>query len=43
MGNKIFLRGEGGELRTMEESPYGTEDDLQSLLEQHPELLAGDQ
>ena len=39
----IFLQGPDGSLKRMNESPYLTEADLQELLAQYPDLLAGDQ
>ena len=39
----IFLIHDGGELVEMRESPYDSEDLLQSLIEKYPNLLAGDQ
>lgn len=43
MSESIYLLGEDGSLRGMKEEPYANEDLLQTLVEQHPELLAGDQ
>ena len=44
MGDQIYLVTEGGdELRPMEDQPYSSEDRLQNLLENYPDLLAGDQ
>jgi hypothetical protein len=37
----IYLR-QGDRLVAMNEEPYATEEILQTLLEQYPELLAGD-
>ena len=42
MAGGIYLR-DGGKLIAMSETPYETEDVLQALLEDHPELLAGDE
>ena len=42
-GDAIFLLTEGDKLHEMNESAYDSEDLLQSLLERHPELLAGKQ
>ena len=42
-GDSIFLLEDGGRLRPMAERPYDNEDDLQRLLEEWPELLAGSQ
>lgn len=39
----IYLIQDGGGLLEMRESPYDSEDLLQRLLGQHPDLLAGDQ
>jgi hypothetical protein len=38
----IFLLAEGGTLVQLNEQPYDSEDLLQTLLERHPELLAGE-
>ncbi len=43
MAERIWLRGEEGELKTLHEQPFATEDDLQTLIAQHPELLDGEQ
>jgi hypothetical protein len=43
MNGSIFLLQEGDELVEMREEGYATEDLLQSLLERHSSLLAGDQ
>ncbi len=43
MGNNIFLIQSDGTLHPMSEQPYSTEDLLQKLLEDYPELLGGDQ
>jgi hypothetical protein len=42
MGEKIYLIGEDGELRPMEETAYESEDLLQALLAQYPDVLAGE-
>jgi hypothetical protein len=42
-GGKIYLLRDGGELAPLDESPYGSEDHLQTLLAKYPSLLAGDQ
>ena len=42
MNGRIFLL-DGDDLRPMDEQPYDSEDLLQRLLAQHPDLLAGDQ
>jgi len=39
----IYFLPEGGGLRPMAETSYASEDLLQKLLEDHPDLLAGDQ
>ncbi len=43
MAERIYLRGDGGKLEPLEEERFSTEDDLQKLLANHPELLAGEQ
>lgn len=43
MSGKIFLINNDGDLVGMQESTYDSEDILQSLLEDYPDLLAGDQ
>lgn len=43
MAQGIFLLQDNGELVEMTESPYDSEDLLQTLLEKYPRLLAGDQ
>lgn len=43
MNGSIFLLRDGDQLIEMREEGYASEDLLQSLLEQHPSLLAGDQ
>jgi hypothetical protein len=43
MSPGIYSIDDQGQLVEMSEQPYPTEDALQSLLEQHPELLADDQ
>ncbi len=42
MNGRIFLL-DGDRLRPMDEQPYDSEDLLQRLLADHPDLLAGDQ
>ena len=42
-GERIYLVEDNGDLRTMPENHYDTEDMLQGLLEKYPDLLAGDQ
>ncbi len=43
MSGRIFLLDGDRTLRPMEEEPYDSEDLLQTLLADHPDLLAGDQ
>ena len=43
MAEHIYIRGEGGKLEPLEEEPFSTEDELQALLAEHPELLDGEQ
>ena len=43
MAEKIHIRNASGELESLTEKPFQTEDLLQKLIGQHPELLAGDQ
>ena len=43
MTGKIYLLDEDSSLRAMDETPYEAETLLQSLLSDHPDLLAGDQ
>lgn len=43
MPSTIFTVTSAGELRSLEETPYGTEDEFQDLIARHPGLLAGDQ
>jgi hypothetical protein len=43
MVGKIYLLQGNGSLQPMDEQPYETEDLLQTLLEDYPDLLAGDQ
>lgn len=43
MTSGIFLIQDGGKLVRMDEAAYDSEDLLQSLLENYPDLLAGDQ
>lgn len=43
MTGKIYLIQPGNQLLALEEQPYANEDLLQTLLEQYPDLLAGDQ
>lgn len=43
MAERIYTRGERGELEPLEEEPFSTEDELQALIAEHPELLDGEQ
>ena len=43
MPGQIYLIGEGGQLQPMQERAYEQEDVFQRLLEDYPDLLAGDQ
>ena len=43
MVGKIYLLQGNGSLQPMDEQPYETEDLLQTLLENYPDLLAGEQ
>ena len=43
MTERIYTRGEGGALDPLEEKPFSTENELQALIAQHPELLDGEQ
>ena len=43
MAGNIYLIQNNGKLHAMTERPYKTEDLLQKLLEDYPELLVGDQ
>lgn len=43
MAERIYLRGGGGELEPLEEEAFVTEDELQALIAEHPELLDGEQ
>ena len=43
MGERIYNRNEQGRLEPMEEVPFAQEDELQELIEKHPELLDGEQ
>jgi len=42
MAGNIYLIQNNGKLHAMTERPYKTEDLLQKLLEDYPELLVGD-
>jgi len=43
MTGRIYLLNDGADLVAMEEAPYDSENLLQELLANHPDLLAGDQ
>lgn len=43
MAERIYVRDAEGELEPLEEDPFLTEDALQRLLAEHPELLDGEQ
>ncbi len=43
MSPGIYLVGDDGKLVQMDERDHPSEDDLQTLLEAHPQLLVGDQ
>ncbi len=43
MAERIYNRGESGELEPLEEERFSTEDELQELIAKHPELLDGEQ
>ena len=43
MAERIYTRGEEGGLESLEEEPFATEDELQALIAEHPELLDGQQ
>ena len=43
MAERIYTRGEWGGLEPLEEEPFSTEDELQALIAEHPELLDGEQ
>ncbi len=43
MTGKVYLIQSDNQLLALEEQPYANEDMLQTLLEQYPDLLAGDQ
>ena len=42
MAERIYIRGEAG-LSPLEEEPFSTEDELQALIAEYPELLDGEQ
>ena len=43
MAERIYIRGDGGGLEPLEEEPFSTEDELQALIAEYPELLDGEQ
>ena len=43
MTERIYARGRSGGLEPLEEEPFSSEDELQSLIAEHPELLDGEQ
>ena len=43
MSGRIYLLEENGTLQSLSEQPYASEDLLQTLLEDYPDLLAGEQ
>ena len=43
MAERIYIQGESGGLEPLEEERFSTEDDLQALIAEHPELLDGEQ
>ena len=43
MGERIYAIGQEGRLEPLEEQAFPTEDELQSLIADHPELLDGEQ
>ena len=43
MAKRIYTMNEHGELAPLEEQPFETENDLQRLIAEHPELLDGEQ
>lgn len=43
MSERIYAKSEDGGLEPLEEEPFSTEDELQSLIAEHPELLDGEQ
>ena len=42
MAERIYIRGDGG-LSPLEEEPFSTEEELQALIAEYPELLDGEQ
>ncbi len=43
MAERIYTRARDGGLEPLEEEPFSTEDELQALIAEHPELLDGEQ
>ncbi len=43
MSERIYIRVKDGGLEPLEEERFSSEDDLQVLIAQHPELLDGEQ
>ena len=43
MAERIYTIGDEGGLEPLEEAPFSTEDKLQALVADHPELLDGEQ
>ena len=43
MAEHIYTRAERGRLEPLKEEPFSTEDELQALIAEHPELLDGEQ
>lgn len=43
MSERIYAMDESGRLEPLNEEPFSTEDDLPSLIAEHPELLDGEQ
>ena len=43
MPEKIYTSTIEGNLEALEETPFSTEDELQALIAEHPELLDGEQ
>lgn len=43
MAESIYIRGEGGSIDPLEEEPFSTEQDIQDLIADHPDLLGGEQ
>ena len=43
MPERIYTSAPGGKLEALEETPFSAEDELQTLIAEHPELLDGEQ